>query len=192
MYKEVFPLSGFLSVWPPNKRTGAREDMINTPVRPRYQEHPSPLSICILEQHRCHFWVKMNGWIFRGLNEDTMATGQRQRTKLHPGKLHPDKQSHQAGRLFRIVLISSVFYLTRKFRKYWHIPFKAAFISIEQFHFAVGNYISLCGYIFNLKIDLKIKYIYLQIFVFRIESPDSDRTSAGNKLFRSEQGKVLT
>lgn len=166
--------------------------MINTPVSPRHQEHPSPLSISISEQHSWRFCIKMNGWIFKGLNEDMMATIQRQLTKLHPGKLCPHMQSHQDGRLCRIVLTSSVLYLTRKFWKYWRIPFKAAFILIEHFHSAVWNYFSLCGYIFNLKTDLKIKYIYSQIFVFRIKSPDSDRTSPENKLFHWGRAKVST
>lgn len=125
VYKEVFPIL----IWPPNKSTGAHEDMINTPVRPRYQEHPSPLTNSISEQHCCHFCIKMNGWVFRGLNEDMMATIQRQLTKLYTGKLCPDMQSHQDRRLCRIVLISSVFYLTRKFWKYWHIPFKGFYFN---------------------------------------------------------------
>lgn len=62
VYKEVFPIL----IWPPNKSTGAHEDMINTPVRPRYQEHPSPLSISISEQHSCHF-LHQNVWLgFQG------------------------------------------------------------------------------------------------------------------------------
>lgn len=53
--------------------------------------------------------------IFEGLREDTIASLQRQLTKPHAGKPHPDTQPHQEGRLCRTVLISSVFYLTKKF-----------------------------------------------------------------------------
>lgn len=188
MYKEVFPIA----VWSLKQSIETHEDMIDTPARLRYEEHPSPLSISISEPHSCHFCIKMNGMIFKGLNKDITAKTQRQLTKLHTGKLCPDLQSHQDRKLCRILLVSSVFYLTKKIQKYWHITFKAAFILIQPFHSPVWSYFSLYGESFNLKIDFKMKYISSQIFVSRIKSPDSGRSSPENKLLHSVWAKVLT
>lgn len=80
---KVFPISDSLSARPPNQPAGAREGRTNTPVRPRYQGHPSPPGISISEQHGCHFCVQMNGRIFKGLEGDVMAAKQRQLAKFH-------------------------------------------------------------------------------------------------------------
>lgn len=143
VYKELFPIS--------NKPTGALEDVINTPVRPRYQEHPSPLSINISEQHSCHL-LHPNEWLdFEGAQRRTDGCHTETADKI----LHcPDMQSHQDGRLCRIMLISSVSYLTRKCRKCWHIPFKAAFILLEHLHSAVWNYFVVIFLISKLTLKL--------------------------------------
>lgn len=59
---KVFPVSNLLSVWPPDKPAGAHEGMINPPVRPRHQGHPSLPGISISEQHSCHFCIE-NKWL---------------------------------------------------------------------------------------------------------------------------------